>query len=358
MFTKQFIVSMLIVILASGCVDKKKGDEPASIGNLSVALQQVVDNAVLPAVDQFLVEANAFDSAADDFCSLLDETSLLALQQQWAALFEQWYRLSIYNFGPLDDDIVFPTYTFIDSLRLRGTDYTGTVRSEITANIGGDQALDEPYFSNKTFNRVGLLALESAVFETASGEHSQLVTNIIAEYQATPRKCEVLAGLSEQIVKHARYVEDGWLVAHKNSTEPYRTLFLDNQLDDGTEPLVQLITSVQEFLDYLQKRNVVITAAQLSARSWQAIAATIDEVELLLEGSEQTTDSLFGIMILTGNQNAVDSVEATIANIRQSISDRDAAMLEITLGQLDGHFKREIPDGLDVILGINFTDGD
>ena len=111
-------------------------------------------------------------------------------------LFSQWYRLSIYNFGPLDDDLIFPAYTFIDSLRLRGTDYTGTVRSEITADISGDFSLDDDYYALKTFNKVGLLALESVIFETASSEHSQVSENIIAEYQDQSRKCDVLKGLA------------------------------------------------------------------------------------------------------------------------------------------------------------------
>jgi hypothetical protein len=33
-------------------------------------------------------------------------------------------------------------------------------------------------------------------------------------------------------------------------------------------------------------------------------------------------------------------------------------MLEISLGYLDGNFKREIPDSLELDLGINFSDGD
>ena len=44
--------------------------------------------------------------------------------------------------------------------------------------------------------------------------------------------------------------------------------------------------------------------------------------------------------------------------MRQATADQNEEMLEITLGFLAGNFKREIPDGLNVVLGINFGDRD
>ena len=358
MYLKSVFSSIVLLLFLCSCTDSDRGEPTVVDANLSAALEQATDYAIIAAVEKFTEEANSFSASANTFCAEANASTLTALQEQWRVLFSQWYRLSIYNFGPLDDDLIFPAYTFIDSLRLRGTDYTGTVRSEITADISGDLSLDDDYYALKTFNKVGLLALESVIFETASSEHSQVSENIIAEYQDQSRKCDVLKGLAGQVLARAQYVEFGWLIAHKDSSTPYRTLFINEQLDNGAQPLAQLLVSIQEFLDYLQARNVVTTAAQTSAHSWQAIAATIDEVELLLQGGEQTTDSFFDVMVATGNQNAVDSVNVNLANVRQSITDRNAAMLEINLGNLDGNFKREIADSLNVSLGINFTDGD
>ena len=63
-------------------------------------------------------------------------------------------------------------------------------------------------------------------------------------------------------------------------------------------------------------------------------------------------------MKIKGNENFIPAVESSIEQVRQSIADQNVDMLEITLGFLDGNFKREIPDGLNVDLGINFSDGD
>lgn len=359
MRTRITIFLCLLLTLLAGCGGERKNDPVvATSETLTLALQQAVDNAVIPAVDGFREQANLFGDAADDFCTVTDENTLSALQARWHTLSEQWYRLAHYNFGPLNDDLVFPRYVFIDSLRLRGTDYTESVRSEITADMAGNHVLSDAYFNGKTFQNVGLLALEAAVFETASGEHSKTSVHIITEYKNNPRKCEMLDGLARHLIKQATYVQNGWKSVYINSSQPYRTLFLNNQLGDGSAPQTQLVVAVQEFLDYLKARSVATTAAQLSGHSWENLAAAIDEISSLLEGTEKTSVSFFSLMASAGYQNSVDNVRANIAEARQSIQDQNAALLEIALGKLDGNFKREIPNGLDVELGINFTDGD
>lgn len=326
--------------------------------NLNVALEEAVNYSIIIAVQNFKIESEAFKTTANNFCNNLSAVQLTLLQSAWRDLFAQWYRLANYNFGPLDDDVVFPKYTFIDSLRLRGTNYLETVRTEIANDLAGNHELNAAYFGSKTFQRVGLLALESVVFETAASEHSLAAADIIAEYQNNDRKCQILLGLAEQITLHADYIETGWLQSFKGGNHAYKTIFLTSQLEDGAEPITKLITSVQSYLDYLQNRNVVNTAAKISDHAWASISASIDEVETLLTGTDQTTISFFAIMEAAGFQTAVDAVKANIAEVRQSITQQDAAMLDIALGKLDGNFKREIPSGLAVELGINFSDGD
>lgn len=364
MFKKSLIlvgVAALGLVACGGGGAERKND-PVEEAELSVslddAIRQSIDYSIIVAVDQLLVEANQYGLAADGFCQNINASSLSALQQAWKELFIQWYRLSNYNFGPLDNDPIFPRYTFFDSLRLRGTDYLGTVRGEIASDISGDDLLNDDYFAAKTFQNVGLLALESASFETATGDNSTASSDIVSEYEGSPRKCLILKGLANQILAHAQAVQSEWKVQAADSDQPYRALFLTNQLADGAEPLTVLITSVQAYLEYLQKRNVATTAAKVSGISWEAIAASIDEVEALLEGTDKTTISIVSIMISNGAQLAVDTVRANIDEVKNSIEEQDTDMLDIALGKLDGNFKREIPDSLKIELGINFSDGD
>lgn len=357
--TTKLLTLAIAASLLTACGGTRENDPvEASSDNLAVALQEVIDQSVIPAVDAFTSQTGIYKTAASTFCSSPSEANLSSAQQAWESASEKWFALANYNFGPLNDDLIFPKYTFIDSLRLRGTNYLETVRTEIANNMNGTDTLDAAFFDKQTFQKVGLLALESANFETAASEHSKTATDIIAEYNDTPKKCEVLNGLAEHLERQAEYVQNGWKTDHKNSGTPYRTLFLNNQLEDGTVPLTQLIASVQEHLDYLQKRHVANVSASLADHAWQSISAAIDEVEKLLTGTDETTISFFAIMESGGYQTAVDTVKQNIAAVRQTITDKDAAMLEIELGKLDGNFKREIPDGLNVELGINFSDGD
>jgi len=354
---RQLVITLTIVL--TGCADQGRGSDPEPVDVTEDSLiTAIADEAILPAVTGFSSSAQALQSVAESFCNGVSAQGLGNLQGEWRDVLERWYRLSLYNFGPLNNDIVFPPYTFVDGLRLRGTDYTETIRSEISNDITGDQQLTDDYFAAKTFQRVGLLALESAIFETSTPEHSRATADILAEYEFQPRKCEVLLGLSRQIATRARSFSDQWTVGSAESEEAFREVFVADRLEDGTESLTQVLLSAQEFLDYIQARRVALVAAQISMHSWQSIAATIDEVELLLRGRAIGSQSLFSAMEAAGGQNAISTVESSIEQVRMAITQRDSEMLEITLGFLDGNFKREIPDTLDVVLGISFSDGD
>ena len=330
---------------------------PAPVANVETALRQLTDQVLVRAVGDFRAQARTIAEASAAFCAS-GTGSVKALQDHWKSLYERWFALANYVFGPLSDNIVTPQFIFIDGLRLRGTDYTNTVRDEIAADIARTSTLDKAYFDAKTFQRVGLLALEVALFETATGERSPELANIAAEFAATPRKCAVLTGLAQSLSGRAQYVQDGWLRRHRNAEKPYRELFLAGQLDEGREPLAQLIIGAQAHLEYLQARQVAVVGAQRSGHVWQALGAAIDSLEALLGGAGDSTVSLFDVMKQRGEGAVVDKVGETIAAIRAAIRSEDPTMLEIRLGQLDGNFKREIADGLGVKLGITFADGD
>lgn len=356
---KQLLSALLSLILLSACTGERQNDPvPVTTESIDTAVEEVVDGQIIPLAQAFALQASQFQSDGTHFCGAPDAARLATLQSSWRALNARWYGLAIFNFGPLNDDIVFPKYIFIDSLRLRGTNYTETVRTEISDLLAATTALDEAYFAGLTFQKVGLLALELLAFETASAEHASDSVNIVAEYQNHPRKCEILTGMANQLIKQADAVRDGWQIEYKSSGEPFRTRFLANELDDGSDALSTLLISVQAHLDYLQARSVATVAAQIADTAWESIGASIDEVERLLEGSEQSEISLFQLMEAAGFQVTVEQVKQNIASVRAEIANEDPTMLEIELGKLDGNFKREIPSGLEVELGINFSDGD
>lgn len=355
----EFIPVISLLLCLVSCGGERKNDEIIiTQERLAVALEQSIENQIVPTVLGFKSESEVLQEAAINFCMSPDINRLQSAQQQWRNVSQQWYRLSIYHFGPLNDDIVFPRYTFVDSLRLRGTDYTNSVRDDITQWLLGNEDLTDVFFSSLTFQKVGLLALESLLFETASGEHSRLNTEILSEYEQTPRKCEILRGMSAQLTKQAEYFADGWTLNFQSTGTSFRELMLGDELQDGTSPMSALIIAIQSQLDYLPKRHVVTTAARISDSAWMNIDASVTEVEAFLVGNENNSVSFFELMKAAGFENSVAIVNQNISSVRQAIADKEVALLETELGRLDGNFKREIPDALEVQLAINFTDGD
>lgn len=350
--------ALLLTAALAACGGERQNDEAAlTEGSLDKAVQEIAEQTILTAVNDFANEAEALNSAADTFCAAVSDSNLSALQTQWQTTSAAWYRLLPFNFGPLDDDLVFPAYQYIDSYRLRGDDYTSTIRTAIADWLASADSLDDDFFSALTFNKVGLPAIEIAAFET-SATHSTATADIVAEYNSESRKCAVLSGLTTQLQSRADYVEDGWQVAYTGTSTPFISIFNDGELPDGSESLTGLITAVQEYLDYLQNRDVVSNVAPLAGNSWALVSESIDQIERMLAGNEETVVTIFSLMAASGNSGNVDTVEENIQMARDAVADQDATTFNAAAALLDGNFKREIPDSLDVTLGINFSDGD
>ena len=352
------LLCLLSASLISGCGGTRENDPIAvTEESLDTALTNAVDERIIVAAGNFASAADLLSDDIDTLCSNPDARALRNAQDQWRDTYDSWYSLLPYNFGPLTDDLVFPPYTFIDSLRLRGTEYSATVRSTIADWVAGEQTLNDDFFERQSFQFVGLLALEVALFEDTDGTSATS-----AELDDEPRKCQVLQGLASRLQDSADHVYDGWTDDYAGTGTPFRTLFLNAELDDGTEPLSKLLTTVQENLDYLTNRNVITTATPVADQTWEAALVLVQEVEALLEG---TTDaipsgmvSFFSLMAEAGYESDVEAVRSNIAMAYDAIDDQDVSAFNAAIAALDGNFKREIPDGLAVDLGINFTDGD
>jgi len=358
MKTRIFITLSASLLLLIGCGERTNDPLEASADSLSLALEETVNKVIIPTVDKFSQQSQQFDESSHSFCDTPSTQKLMQLQQHWKLLSKQWYKLAIYNFGPVNDDLVFPKINFIDSLRQRGIDYTATVRTELSTDINSTTTINVGHFSNKDFNRVGLLALELLSFETADSTHSKKAQDIVDEYSNTPRKCDVLQGLSAFHLKTANYIKKGWNVSHLSTGNSYKALFLSDSLANDDKPITVLITSIQTHLDYLAKRHVATVGAQIADYSYENIAASMDEIKRVLQGTGAAKASFFDIMTSSGAQNSVAIVKDNIAAIEGAIQNKNSIQLNTNLGILDGNFKRDIPTALDVDLGINFTDGD
>ncbi len=363
----QSFKSKLLITLLSGslflsaCNTERTNDEPeaGSAQSLNIALKNTIENSIIPDFTSFKTGHDSFQSQVDTFCSTTNQTNLSSLQDQWKALSSQWNRIAMYNLGPLNDDLIFPSINFIESMRQRGTDYTNTARGELSTILSNSTTLNQSYFDSLSFTRVGMLALEVLIFEDSNGVHATDLPSIVSDYQANSRKCDYLNGMSLLIGRYASTFIDGWETDFLNTGTSFKDTLIAGELEDSAESVPALITAIQEHLDYIKKRKLeAILDAQISNYFYQNITASLVAIEDLLEGTNAENYSLFDHMISSDFQDTVTLIKTNINTAKQAASDNNRSELSAAIGILDGNFKREVPDALNVVLGINFTDGD
>ncbi len=322
-------------------------------------MQSTVDHTIVPAFVGFREAAEGMRAEVDGFCAAPDAAGLERLQGDWRALSSAWNAVAAYNLGPLDDDVVTPRILFIESMRQRGVDYTDTVRETYAAALGGSATLDEAHFDALTFNQVGLLALEVLAFEDARAGHSQLTDDVLADYLEEPRKCVYLRGIADRLLEDARTVEAGWTESFAGG-EPFSEAMLGTSLPDGGEPIVGLLIALQQHLDYVKVRKLEATLdAQRSGHFYANVMATLLALEELFEQpAPEEAVGIFDYLLAKGLDEDVELVRANLDAAKQAALAEDRVALTNAIALLDGNLKREIPDGLGVELGINFSDGD
>lgn len=338
-----------------------------STGNteLNTAATEVIDNTIIPAATRFQQHTQNLVTQSQSFCTNGNTTvdNLAVLQQQWIDTNLAWYELLPYRFGPLVNSELLPTYTFIDSYRLRGTDYIASVRTKIDSLLAGSDPLNESTFSSLSFQFVGLLALEVSLFEDAAN-HSSAPADIVNEYVTNPRKCEVLTGYATELTNRADTIQQGWTTNYRDTHKSYRDLIVNNQLEavledeTGDSAIKKITVSVQEYYDYLANRDITLDAAQLSSSIWLALDSALKNTEELLAGTRSTELSLNLIMANNRFEQTVADVQANIQTMRTALTEKNTVDMESAARVLDGNFKRDIPEALNINLGLNFSDGD
>lgn len=361
--------------LLTACYTDTSSTSTTPKTEIDIAVAEIIDNTVTPALDSFLQETETLTNLTASFCALDNklENDLTTLQAQWIATNNTWFKLSPYLFGPLTSKDFFTAEAFwyIDSYRQRGNNYIATVRTDILDMLAGSEPLDSSVFSTKNFNKVGLLALEVLLFET-SGSHpqplSQLTADITSEYQNTPRKCDILKGQANELNRRVAMIHNAWHKDYRDTGTGYRDLLVNKQLEStftenndidgtGTPAFTRLVVSTQQHLDFLTKRNITTQSAQLSNSVWQALAHTQISLQEFLAGTDQSNLSLYRMMD-NGYDANISALKENMSFFKLSIEEKNTVNFKSFAADLDGNFKRELPQALNAELGLNFTDGD
>ncbi len=371
----QTLSLLCITSLLTACYTETSSSSTTAKTEIDIAIAEIVDNTVTPALDSFLQETDTLFNLTASFCDSTTkaENDLLALQAQWITTNNAWFKLSPYLLGPLTspDFLTAEAFWYIDSYRQRGNDSTSTVRSDIATLLADNYDINSAVFSTKSFNKVGLLALEVLLFETSgsgSQYQSQLTADITSEYQNTPRKCDILTGQANELNRRVAIINNAWHKDYRETGIGYRGLLVNKQLEStftesndidgtGTPAFTRLVVSTQQHLDFLSKRNITTQSAQLSNSVWQALEHTQTSLQEFLAGTDKTSLSLYQMMD-NGYDANINTLKENMEFFKQSISDKNTTNFKSFSSSLDGNFKRELPDALGAELGLNFTDGD
>lgn len=332
---------------------------------------QIMRHTVIPAANHFQAQAQLLNEHSELFCSAgyTNEANLLTAQQQWKATTQAWYQLLPFKFGPmeggLDINIVEPIYAYIDFFRFnKGNDQTLTIRNKVKTWVDGPTPanITTEFLNTKSASLVGLLPLEVTLFETTDTQ-SNAAADVLNEFNNQARKCQLLTSLSERLLLSANEIKNGWLTNYGDAGKGYIDLLTNDELesaevnDSGDSAISKIVVSVQDYFDYLKNRSVT-SQGHISGSIWQSLAASVPSVEAVLSGTDETTLSINDIMNSNERSVVVTNVQSNIDTLKTAISEENSTDFKAAAGILDGNFKRDVPDALDVRLGFNFTDGD
>jgi predicted lipoprotein len=305
-----------------------------------------VKTVTLPTLQHWQAQTRQFAISAQQQCQA-GKPDIASLQTRLAKLYPAWYRAMLYDFGPLRDNLFFPRIHFVDSMRQRGKNYHDTIAETFDQALQGDRPLNKAYFDGLKFTQVGLPAIEVLLHDPV---YSQTL-------HQTTRACDLLIGLSGQQQTLADTVLAMWQKGTPD-TPAYLTKLTQNQLADGETATGKLLFSLQDYLRYLNQRQLNgHLDAQLSNLTRANLIAGLNEVEKLLTASHAKA-SFIAYLQKAGHDDLAQRLLTTLQQARTTTQTLNVAKMRPHYYQLLQLLERPLPEALDVNLGMNFTDGD
>ncbi len=325
-------------------------------------LQQVVshtaDIVIIPNIQSWQQSSKVFHGSVQQFCQAPNTPKLKQLQTDWKQLSLKWNQTIMFDFGPLRDNLFLAKVNFVEPMRQRGKNYDSTVRSRLNQRLNDTKKLDRAYFAKLNFNLVGISALEQMVFSdfiTKKTDSKAIVTN----YRNNTRSCALLIGISELNLDNASYVMAGW---QKSGDMPggssYRDLFASGSLMNGEKSLTKLVFSMQDYLRYIKQRKLDGRLdATYSGMTFKNMEAGLEAIESVFT-AKGTALSLQKYLQASGKQKVAEAFLNTLNIAKKQAQSKDREAMKPTYSKLIKMLEKDIPKGLGVDFGMNFTDGD
>lgn len=326
-------------------LDTTSSDKP----DLEATVVALADEAILPAAEAFDTSADELSVSIATLCQNPDEAAVEAARGQWRKTSEAWNRFNVYDFGPVTEGIT-PPDAFIDSFKAfrQGKSYVETLREELRTLVAQGTDVSGEDLSGWNFQRVGLVAIEVALFETATEPPDPAASAVAAELAAQPHKCTYLVKQAELLAQRAGELRVAWAPDGGD----YRSTFISATND----ALGGVLSGAGGHLEYFELRSIATQGYPISGQAHANIGASLDEVEAFLVAGG--ADSLSTRLDEARAPEVVTAIADRIAAARAAIAGENPEALGAELVGLDIILREDIPLALGIELGLNFTDGD
>ena len=179
----SLVISGLAVLLIA--CDGERENDPVGVSSelIKTAQTGLVENQILPSVAAFKSATDEFELLSNRLCSTtVDADKVAELQTGWKVLANSWAALEVFNFGPLNDNILYPKSILVNPFREKGENYTEKVRSSLRNKMTNDEEIS---VAVRDYTDSGILALEILSFETLENSPSTDLNDIASEYDDT-----------------------------------------------------------------------------------------------------------------------------------------------------------------------------
>lgn len=203
--TKNSLIWMISILVLAGACDRQNNVDGDRFDRKAL-LQNFADNLILPAYLHVQTEVFALRVAVQAFEANPNETTLIALQQQWVAAYTQWQYVNAYNFGPageagLNKSLVEEVGTFpVSATKIENALVLGTWNlNDFNRDARGFLAIEYLIFGENQDNAAVLAAFANSAFRI---QYLQELSENIRQ-RITAVRSEWTAGYAQNFVENA-----------------------------------------------------------------------------------------------------------------------------------------------------------
>ncbi|WP_298546709.1 imelysin family protein [uncultured Aquimarina sp.] len=98
-----FLTVIVLVLVVAACSSNDDGAGTTDNFDRKAMLENIADNIVIPAYQNFSMDMAALKTATSDFVTTTDEANLVSLRQAWLTAFVSWQSVSMFEIGKAED---------------------------------------------------------------------------------------------------------------------------------------------------------------------------------------------------------------------------------------------------------------